>query len=158
MIDEALECWDRHQTIMMLLLEAMPRGGMAALPEGSRGRDVARQFAHICRVRQGWLIFHETGKRPQLPKTDKGKRPTKAQVRKELRNTGKEVRAHLEAVFRREAVIRMFGKSALQWMSYLISHESHHRGLILLSLKQSDMKLEDDVAIQGLWGTWIHKG
>lgn len=152
----ALAAWRRHQEIMLLLLAAVPRGGLAALPEGSRGRDVAHQFAHVCRVRSGWVVYHETGKRPKLPRADAEDRPTKAQLKKVLKSSGKEVEALLAAALTGGARIRMFGGNPLRWMSYLISHESHHRGLIAVSLKQCDKKLPEDVAVGGLWGTWMH--
>lgn len=156
LVDQALAAWRRHQEIMLLLLGAVPRGGLAAKPEGSRGRDVARQFAHVCRVRTGWVAYHETGTRPKLPRADAGDRPTKAQLEKSLKSTGKEVEALLAAALRGEARIRMFGGNPLRWMSYLVSHESHHRGLVAVSLKQSGKPLSEDVAVGGLWGKWMH--
>ncbi len=40
-----------------------------------------------------------------------------------------------------------------------LSHraQSHHRGQIALALKQSGMRLSDQVALDGLWGKWIGK-
>ena len=155
LVDQVLSVWRRHDDIMLMLLDAVPRGGLAALPEGSRGRDVARQFFHVARVRKGWVHLHQTGKRPKLPRAHDGARPTKAQLRKELKESGKAVEAVLSAALTGGGKIRMFGGNPVRWMSYLVSHESHHRGLIALALKQSGKKLSDDVALDGLWKSWM---
>jgi uncharacterized damage-inducible protein DinB len=49
----------------------------------------------------------------------------------------------------------VFGKNIICWMGHLISHESHHRGQIMIALKQSGIKLPEQVVINGLWGKWI---
>ena len=60
--EQVLRTWRRHNDILLFLLRAVPAKGFAALPAGSRGRDVARQFNHLNRVRLGWLYHHRTGK------------------------------------------------------------------------------------------------
>ncbi len=149
------DTWRRHNDTMLFLLRSLPAKGLAAVPLDSRGRDVARQFNHLNRVRLGWLHFHRTGKRPKLPRGDKGPRPSRAELKAALVTSGKEVSAFLRGCLDGEARPRMFGRDVVRWLAYLISHESHHRGQIMLALKQSGFRLPEKVAVQGLWGKWI---
>ena len=147
--------WRRHDHILRLLLDHVPDEGFSARPAGSRGRDVARQFDHLERVRSGWLIFQETGKRPKQPRQDESPVPTRAELQAALTDSGEGVASFLERALRGEATVRYFGQNPVRWMGYLIAHESHHRGQILLALKQNGLRMHEDVAMQGMWGTWI---
>lgn len=100
---------------MLYLLQQIPPLGLRVVPLNSRGRTVAEQFAHVNRVRMGWLRYHRTGVHPEAPPSQKGSPP----------------------------------------IAHLIAHESHHRGQIMLAIKQADMKMPDKVAVDGLWGPWI---
>lgn len=149
------DVWRRHNEILIYLLDHVPARGFSAVPAGSRGRDVTAVFAHLDRVRRGWLQFHATGIRPKLPRHDKGAPPSKAQLKKALRESGAAVDTFLRAAIDGQARTRMFGGQPVRWMGYLIAHESHHRGQIMLALKQSGLRMPEKVAVQGLWGTWI---
>jgi uncharacterized damage-inducible protein DinB len=46
--------------------------------------------------------------------------------------------------------VKSFKKGVIPFLGYFISHESHHRGNILLTLKQSGEKIADTVK----WGLW----
>lgn len=155
LIDQILDTWRRHNEILLYLLEETPEEGWEAKPTGSRGRDVARQFAHLHRVRQGWLLFHQTGKRPKLPRFHQGEPPTKEYLSAVLGESGDGVEAFLETALTADARPRYFGNNVIRWMGYLIAHESHHRGQIMLALKQAGLRLPEEVAVGGLWKRWI---
>ncbi|MBI3787535.1 MAG: hypothetical protein HY276_04680, partial [Ignavibacteriales bacterium] len=60
-IDQILGTWRHHDEVNLYLLNAIPPKGFEAVPTSSKGRTVAMQFAHMNRVRLGWLYYHKTG-------------------------------------------------------------------------------------------------
>lgn len=151
---QIVETWRINNAILLQLLEHIPRAGMTAVPAGSRGRDVRAQFAHLDRVRRGWLEYFRTGQRPRVPRYDKARPPDRARLRKALAESGRAVEQFLRAGVRGETRPRMFGRQVVRWMGYLIAHDSHHRGQIMLALKQTGLRLPEEVALQGVWGSW----
>ena len=156
LIEQILSTWRIHNRINLLLIDAIPNDAFSAIPSNSRGRDVARQIAHTNRVRLGWLHYHETGKRPKTPSIAKDKPPTKAQLSKAMNKSGKAIASFLAQALRGEKRVRSFSGNPVRWMGYLIAHESHHRGSIMLVLKQNGMRLSEKIALQGLWGSWMY--
>ncbi len=153
-VEQVLATWRRHNDLLLYLVAHVPPKGFAAVPAHSRGRDVARQLEHLDRVRRGWLHYHTTGHRAKAPR-DKERAPSPARLKRALQESGRLVEAFLRRGLDGEVRPRMFGRQVLRWMGYLVAHESHHRGQIMLALKQSGMRLPDRVALDGLWGGWI---
>jgi uncharacterized damage-inducible protein DinB len=153
--EQLAQTWRRHNGILLFLVDQIPPKGAEAVPSQSRGRNVAEQFAHVDRVRKTWSAYHATGTRPKMEKTIKGAPPSLAILRNRLQKSGDEVERYLWLVLRDEGKIRMFGGSPVRWMSYLIAHESHHHGQVLLALKQNGLRLPEAAAVKGIWGKWI---
>jgi uncharacterized damage-inducible protein DinB len=154
LIDHIIDTWERHNSIQLFLIDKMPTEGFKAVPPGSKGRTIAEQFIHMENVRMGWLHYLKTGKRPPGGHA-KGADPTRVQLKKMFTDSGKAVADIIREALEGISARTVFQKKAVRWMGYLISHESHHRGAIMLTLKQNGMRQKEDVALQGLWGKWM---
>jgi len=140
------ETWQIHNRINLYLLEAISETSLQdAL--SSKGRNVGEQFAHINNVRLMWLkaaniaLLEGTVK---VEKTDISKESLKDALTKSA--------AAIETLFDQaiDDKIKGFKPHATAFLGYLISHESHHRGQIMLALKQSGHPV-DQKTQYGIW-------
>jgi uncharacterized damage-inducible protein DinB len=159
LLEELLAVWRTHNAIELELVAGLPEPGFTAVPPGpegakGRGRTVAEQLAHCHAIRLSWLRYHETGKRARKGDLEEVAL-TRAGLKRALAASGKAVEQYLAKALRGEAPIRHHGRSAVRWLAYLISHESHHRGQIALALKQAGWRLPEAIAMGALWGGWI---
>lgn len=142
-----IETWQIHNRINLYLLNAIEDSWLGDV-SASKGRNVGEQFAHIHNVRLMWL----KASAPQLPegltKIEK-ESITKEILSDELSKSSKAIEALLLTGFE-TGKIKGFKPHAAAFLGYLISHESHHRGQIMLSLKQSGHKVDQKVQY-GLW-------
>ena len=153
LLEQLLLAWRLNNKTNLILLRAISPKGFAAVPLASRGRDVARQFAHMHKVRWAWMRYNGENVRG-IPVFRRGSQPTRAQLLRAFRASGKAVEEYVSSRLRSGKRIKYFKGQPVRWLAYMIAHESHHRGSILLALKQNGLRMPDKVAITGVWLTW----
>lgn len=156
-LNDLLGAWRVHNRITLLLIGAIPAKGFAAVPAGSKGRTVAEQFDHMHRIRLGWLAYHRTGRRVTA-KEVRLTVMTRASLKKAFTASGKEVERFFGELAAGSSRLRAFRSNPVRFAGYLIAHESHHRGSIMLALKQNGLRLPETVALKGLWQSWMWDG
>jgi uncharacterized damage-inducible protein DinB len=144
-----LETWAIHDRINRYLLDAVPPGALDAL-SASQGRTVGGQFAHIHNVRLMWLRSAAPELLDGLAKIEKADSTATTTLRDGLSGSGAAIATLLGNALAGHGRIRGFKPHAVAFLGYLVAHESHHRGQIVLSLKQSGHPLDRKVLF-GLW-------
>ena len=144
-----LETWDIHNRINFYLLDAVEPAALASL-SASRGRTVGEQFAHIHNVRLMWLKSAAPELLAKLMKVEKEQAADKKLLRKCLADSGEAIKSLLSKSLREGGKVKGFKPHLPAFLGYLVSHESHHRGQIILSLKQAG-KVLDKKILYGIW-------
>jgi uncharacterized damage-inducible protein DinB len=145
---EFLETWQIHNNINLYLLNSINEENLADI-SSSKGRNVGEQFAHIHNVRLMWLQSASPELFKDQKKIEKDSRITKKILTDELSKSARAVTSLLDTGFE-TGRIKGFKPHAAAFLGYLISHESHHRGQIILSLKQSGHPVDKKIAF-GIW-------
>lgn len=144
-----LETWEIHDRINLYLLDAIETSSLGSF-SASKGRSVAEQFAHIHNVRLMWLKSGAPDLLAGLEKVEKEAAGDKKLLRSSLLASGKAIRSWLARSFQSDGKIKGFKPHVFAFLGYLISHESHHRGQIALSLKQAGHPLDKKI-LYGIW-------
>ena len=146
---QILESWDIHNRINLYLLDAIPVPQLTST-SASKGRNVGEQFAHLHNVRLMWLKAAAPELTKGLAKIEKEDATNKSKMSNALKKSAAAIKALLDSAFQSNGKVRNFKPHAAAFLAYLISHESHHRGQILLALKQSGHAIDKKVQY-GIW-------
>ena len=151
MLEQLVESWQINHRVTVKLLDALADGALHTTLSTRGGRDVARQLAHVHEVR---LMLAEstskTNRNAKLPHFAKGESPNRKQLQTAFEASAQGVETSIREGWANEGQLPGFKRGVMPLVGYLIAHESHHRGSILLTLKQTGHKLSDELR----WGLW----
>ncbi|HKP37286.1 MAG TPA: DinB family protein [Pyrinomonadaceae bacterium] len=151
MLEQLIESWQINHRVTLKLLNALSDAELQATLSTRGGRDVARQLAHVIEVRLKVAeITSKTNRLAKLAHFAKGTTPSKKELRSALDVSAKANETTIRESWANGGKTPGFKRGLLPLVGYLIAHESHHRGSILLTLKQSGHKLTDELK----WGLW----
>jgi uncharacterized damage-inducible protein DinB len=144
--EAVLRSFEIHNRIHLYLLDALPPEVWLAPRPGGKGRTIAALVSHIHGVRGMWLKAAGVKTLPApLEKT-----ATIAEAKLALQASDEAVRNWLGPILSGSAKISGFKPDAWAFVSYLIAHEAHHRGQILLLAKQLGHPVDQKTSF-GLW-------
>jgi uncharacterized damage-inducible protein DinB len=136
-----------NNRVNLMLLDAMTDAQLAHVPF-PRARSIADQFAHLHTVRIMWLEVAAKDRAQGLKKIEKGA-ATKAELRRALEASAEALAAVIDESVE-AGKMRGYKRGPITFCSYLLAHEGHHRGEIIVHLKHAKMPVDRDLTY-ALW-------
>jgi uncharacterized damage-inducible protein DinB len=149
MSNELIETWQINSRIVLYLLRNIEKEWFNDV-SASKGRTIGEQFAHLHNVRLMWLKSAMPELLEGLEKFEKGQNLEQEILADSLIKSAEAISKIIENGISNGGKIKGFKPHATAFVGYIISHESHHRGQIMLSLKQSGRKISKSINF-GLW-------
>lgn len=146
-MDQVISTWQIHNRINIYLLDAIAEEHLNDTAS-SKGRTVGEQLAHMHNVRLLWLKASAPALLEGLDKLEKDNL-TKATLAAALNASSAAIEQLLTQGLE-TGKIKGMKPYPMTFLGYMISHESHHRGQLMMALKQSGHPVDKKIQF-GLW-------
>ncbi|MGM0588735.1 MAG: hypothetical protein ACQETE_09995 [Bacteroidota bacterium] len=148
--EQILQTWQIHHRSYMFMMDHIPEEAFSCTLSTHGGRDIARQLAHVHNNRVTRLSAYANRNGLEISKFDTKYSPTKQELIDTLNHSGSMMGDYIKEGLDNEGVMSNFKRGLIPMIGYYISHEAHHRGHLLLTMKQSGYSLPYELKF-GLW-------
>lgn len=150
MKEQLHEAWRTNNKINLLFVELIDDDDLKKTLSTHGGRTVYEQLVHLHNVRMYWLENVAKDILKKYTRIEKDKPYDKGLLFEAFEDSAKGIEEFIDKSWEKDGKVSGFKKGLIPFISYLIAHEGHHRGNILLTLKQCGVKIPDELK----WGIW----
>jgi uncharacterized damage-inducible protein DinB len=150
MKEQLLLSWHTNNEKNLLLMQSIGEEQLM-VSLSAKGRTVGEQLAHMHNVRINWTEFVAKPLYEKALLLTKDASLSLPVLSKAFAVSAEKIADVIHTSWEKEGRLPSFKAGLIPFISYLISHESHHRGNILLTLKQNGFKLPNNLK----WGLWV---
>lgn len=145
-----LATWKTSNRITIFLIENLPKELWLQKVPGYARKTVQMIGGHLHNTRCMWVKM--VGKRfgIAVPESVDRYRVSQHELISALRRSSQSILELLEKGIERDDTLPGFSLDVVHFLNYLVAHEAHHRGQIIMLARQLDYKLPDEVTY-GVW-------
>ncbi len=147
---QIIKTWHINNRVHLMLIDAMSDEGLHCTLSKRGGGTPAKQFTHLHNLRLWRLEKVDKELLQGQTKIDITGTIDKSLLKKRLSESGAAIAKIIENGIDAGGKIKSFKRGVIPFLGYMIAHESHHRGNILLTLKQCGHKIPKDIQY-GIW-------
>ena len=144
MKEQLVEAWRTNNKVNLLFIELISDEGMTKTLS-TRGRTVYEQMVHLHNVRMQWLQVVDKAIAGKYKTIDKEAPYNTDLLYEAFEKSGRGIEDFIQESWDKGGKVNSFKKGLIPFIGYLIAHEGHHRGNILLTLKQCGVKIPDEL-------------
>jgi len=145
MKEQLVEAWRTNNKIGLLFIELISDEGMMETLSLRGGRTVYGQLVHLHNARMQWLQVVDKEIASKIRSIDKEASYDKDGLYDVFEDSGKGIEDFINRSWEKGGKVNSYRKGLIPFISYLMVHEAHHRGNILLTLKQCGIKIADEL-------------
>ena len=146
---ELVDAFRQNGRVTEYLVGVLPASLWREAPPAGRGRTIAAIVAHMQSVRR--MFARMGGARPGPPSLDRLK-STPAESRRALRESTDVLAGMFEAAMTsRRPRVKGMPRRTVNMITYLIQHDSHHRGQIFVLARDLGHKFRSEDVMR-IWG------
>jgi Uncharacterized protein conserved in bacteria len=150
MKSQIIETWMINNRVNLMLINAISNKDMECTLSKKGGRTVALQFAHLHNLRLWHMENYAKKLMNGLSEINKDEIITKEILTDKLSASADAIAEWIGKGIDDYGKIKGFKRGVIPMLGYLLAHEAHHRGNIILTLKQCGHKIPQEVQY-GIW-------
>ncbi len=134
--DEIIRCWKINHAVDIILLSDLPAAIWPMKIPGYRHKTVQMMAAHLHNARCGWI--NTLGRKWKImapPMVDNKEVALKALIAA-LNGSARAMIELLATGLDNNNKLPGFAPGAVQFMHYMVAHEAHHRGQLIMASRQ----------------------